>query len=74
MFSIIIIFFYRDGAGAAGIFCAVHNAVQELRRDGEIDMFTIVRQIHVRRPEVIGKLVYKMQCRYFISYILCNTL
>ncbi|XP_056002719.1 receptor-type tyrosine-protein phosphatase mu-like isoform X1 [Ostrea edulis] len=59
-----------DGAGAAGIFCAVHNAVQELRRDGEIDLFTIVRQIHVRRPEVIGKLDEYRRCYSLLMTLL----
>jgi multisubunit Na+/H+ antiporter MnhE subunit len=62
--AIFHILFCRDGAGSAGIFCVVHNAVQELRTDGEIDLFTIVRQIQSRRPEVIGNLVTMFSWSY----------
>lgn len=48
---------YRDGAGSAGIFCVLHNALQQLRMDGEVDILTTVRLIQTRRPEVITKLV-----------------
>ncbi|XP_056002717.1 receptor-type tyrosine-protein phosphatase mu-like isoform X2 [Ostrea edulis] len=52
----------RNGAGPAGIFCAVYNALEQLRRDEEVDMFTIVRQIHTRRPEAIDKLDEYTRC------------
>lgn len=48
---------YRDGAGPAGIFCVLHNALQQLRTDGEVDILTTVRLVQSRRPEVITKLV-----------------
>ncbi|XP_062603358.1 receptor-type tyrosine-protein phosphatase kappa-like isoform X3 [Saccostrea cucullata] len=46
-----------NGAGPAGVFCVLHNALEQLRMDGEVDMFTRVRQIQTRRPEVITTLV-----------------
>ncbi|XP_065924737.1 receptor-type tyrosine-protein phosphatase alpha isoform X2 [Magallana gigas] len=44
----------KDGAVGCGVFCAVYNAVQQIQQDAEVDMFTIVRQLQVRRPEMIS--------------------
>ena len=49
--------FFRDGAVEVGVFCVLHNVLQQLRMDKEVDIFTAVRQIQTRRPEVISKLV-----------------
>ena len=49
--------FFRDGAEEVGVFCVLHNVLQQLRMDKEVDIFTAVRQIQTRRPEVISKLV-----------------
>lgn len=40
-----------------GVLCAVYNAIQQLQPDEEVDMFTIVRQLLVRNPELITTLV-----------------
>ena len=40
-----------------GVLCAVYNAIQQLQQDEEVDMFTIVRQLLVRNPELITSLV-----------------
>ena len=40
-----------------GVLCAVYNAIQQLQQDEEVDMFTIVRQLLVRKPELITSLV-----------------
>ena len=50
--------FFSDGAEEVGVFCVLHNVLQQLRIDKEVDIFTAVRQIQTRRPEVISKLVY----------------
>nr|XP_022308379.1 uncharacterized protein LOC111114378 [Crassostrea virginica] len=47
----------KDGAEEVGVFCVLHNVLQQLRMDKEVDIFTAVRQIQTRRPEVISKLV-----------------
>lgn len=52
---------WSDGAGPAGIFCVLHNALQQLRINGEVDIFTTVRQIQIRRTEVITKMVKQKQ-------------
>ncbi|XP_061180592.1 receptor-type tyrosine-protein phosphatase kappa-like [Saccostrea echinata] len=51
-----------NGAGSAGIFCVLHNALQQLQMDGEVDIFTRVRQIQTRRPEVITTLEEYRKC------------
>lgn len=53
--------FYRDGASGCGLLCAALNATQQLCQDAEVDMFTIVRQLQVRRPEMVATLV--RECR-----------
>ena len=50
-------FVYRDGVTGCGVLCAVYNAIQQLQQDEEVDMFTIVRQLLVRNPELITSLV-----------------
>ncbi|XP_061180601.1 receptor-type tyrosine-protein phosphatase mu-like [Saccostrea echinata] len=57
----------KDGAGAAGVFCVLHNALQQLRMDGEVDIFTIVRQLHTRRPEAIANLEEYRKCYQLVS-------
>ena len=47
----------RDGAAGCGVFCAVYNALQQLQQDEEVDLVTIVRQLQIRRPEMIATLV-----------------
>nr|XP_022306195.1 receptor-type tyrosine-protein phosphatase epsilon-like [Crassostrea virginica] len=46
--------FSRDGATGCGVFCAVYNALQQLQQDDEVDLFTIVRLLHSRRPQMIA--------------------
>ncbi|XP_061180604.1 receptor-type tyrosine-protein phosphatase alpha-like [Saccostrea echinata] len=57
----------KDGAGPAGIFCVLYNALQQLRMDGEVDVFTTVRQIQSRRPEVLTKLEEYKRCYQLVS-------
>ena len=57
--------FSRDGAKGCGVFCAVNNAIQQLQQDEEVDMFTIVRQLQSRRPEMISDMV--VFCEYTFS-------
>ena len=47
----------RDGASLCGVFCAVYNAIQQLIMDDEVDVFSIVRQLQIRRPELCSSLV-----------------
>ncbi|XP_061180598.1 receptor-type tyrosine-protein phosphatase kappa-like [Saccostrea echinata] len=51
-----------NGAGPVGVFCVLHNAFQQLRMDGEVDILTRVRQIQTRRPEVITTLEEYRRC------------
>ena len=39
------------------MFIAIHNAIQQLRTDSAVDVFTVVRQLQIRRPEFINSLV-----------------
>lgn len=49
-----------DGAVLCGVFIAVHNAIQQLQMDDGVDIFTAVRQLQVRRPEL---------CATFVSFM-----
>uniref|UniRef100_K1QY72 Receptor-type tyrosine-protein phosphatase T n=1 Tax=Magallana gigas TaxID=29159 RepID=K1QY72_MAGGI len=51
-----IIVFSRDGAALCGVFCAVHNLIQQLTMDEEIDVFSVVRLLQTRRPEMCSSL------------------
>nr|XP_034322282.1 uncharacterized protein LOC105327342 isoform X2 [Crassostrea gigas] len=60
----------RDGASGCGVFCAVYNAIQQLQQDQEVDMFTIVRQLQSRRPEMIASMnEYTFCCQAVAQYI-----
>lgn len=48
-----------DGAILCGVFIAVHNAIQQMQMDDGVDIFTAVRQLQVRRPEL---------CATFVSF------
>ncbi|XP_061165547.1 receptor-type tyrosine-protein phosphatase epsilon-like [Saccostrea echinata] len=41
----------KDGASLCGVFCAVHNVIQQINMDDGVDVFTAVRQLQVRKPE-----------------------
>nr|XP_022311497.1 uncharacterized protein LOC111116787 isoform X2 [Crassostrea virginica] len=54
----------RDGATGCGVFCAVYNALQQLTQDEEVDLFTIVRLLQTRRPQMISDMnEYFFCCR-----------
>ncbi|XP_056002212.1 receptor-type tyrosine-protein phosphatase mu-like [Ostrea edulis] len=60
----------RDGATLCGVFCAAHNVLQQLSMDGEVDIFSAVRQLHVRRPELCSSLAkYRMIHDVVLLYI-----
>ncbi|XP_062584245.1 receptor-type tyrosine-protein phosphatase alpha-like [Saccostrea cucullata] len=46
----------RNGADLCGVFCAVYNIIQQLQMDGEVDIFTTVRQLQIRRPELCSSM------------------
>ncbi|XP_056002085.1 uncharacterized protein LOC125663226 isoform X2 [Ostrea edulis] len=46
----------RDGASMCGIFCAVHNLIEQITLDDGVDVFTAVRQLQIRRPEFCANL------------------
>ncbi|XP_061190063.1 receptor-type tyrosine-protein phosphatase T-like [Saccostrea echinata] len=59
-----IVVMSRDGASLCGVFCAIHNIVEQITIDECADIFTSVRQILIRRPEFCNKieeykLIYK---------------
>uniref|UniRef100_A0A8W8P0A2 protein-tyrosine-phosphatase n=1 Tax=Magallana gigas TaxID=29159 RepID=A0A8W8P0A2_MAGGI len=45
-----------DGAALCGVFCAVYNLIQQLTMDEEIDVFSVVRLLQTRRPELCSTL------------------
>ncbi|XP_061180745.1 uncharacterized protein LOC133189382 isoform X1 [Saccostrea echinata] len=59
----------RDGATGCGIFCAVYNAIQQLQQDNEVDMFTIIRQLQMRRPEMVSTMSeYQCCCQVVANF------
>ncbi|XP_078327338.1 uncharacterized protein LOC111114405 isoform X2 [Crassostrea virginica] len=59
-----------DGASLCGVFIAIHNAIQQLRTDSAVDVFTVVRQLQIRRPEFINSLEeYEMVNTAVYDYI-----
>ncbi|XP_062566495.1 receptor-type tyrosine-protein phosphatase epsilon-like isoform X4 [Saccostrea cucullata] len=60
----------KDGATGCGVFCCIYNAVQQLQQDDEVDLFTIVRQLQIRRPEMISTVEEYHYCFRDVSNIL----
>nr|XP_022308537.1 receptor-type tyrosine-protein phosphatase T-like isoform X2 [Crassostrea virginica] len=59
-----------DGASLCGVFIAVHNAIQQLKMDSAVDVFTIVRQLQIRRPELCDSIEeYEMIQRAVYDHI-----
>ncbi|XP_062594500.1 receptor-type tyrosine-protein phosphatase T-like [Saccostrea cucullata] len=59
-----------DGAVSCGVFCAVYNAIQQLSIDGVVDIFSTVRQLQIRRPELCSSMEeYKMIYDVVLDYI-----
>ncbi|XP_061195001.1 receptor-type tyrosine-protein phosphatase kappa-like [Saccostrea echinata] len=44
----------KDGATCCGVFIAIYNAIEQLQKDDEVDLLTIVQQLQCRRPEMIS--------------------
>ncbi|XP_078336467.1 receptor-type tyrosine-protein phosphatase U-like isoform X1 [Crassostrea virginica] len=57
-----IVVLSMDGAKGCAVFCAVYNAIQQLQQDGEVDLFTIVRLLQSRCPEMISDLKEYVVC------------
>ncbi|XP_061166269.1 receptor-type tyrosine-protein phosphatase epsilon-like [Saccostrea echinata] len=59
-----------DGAVLCGVFCAVYNTLQQLSMDGELDIFSTVRQLQIRRPELCSSMdEYRMVYDVLLNYI-----
>ncbi|XP_061190386.1 receptor-type tyrosine-protein phosphatase T-like [Saccostrea echinata] len=59
-----------DGAALGGVFCAVYNVIQQLSMDGEVDIFSTVRQLQIRRPELCSTLEeYRLIHTAVLEYI-----
>ncbi|XP_078330682.1 receptor-type tyrosine-protein phosphatase epsilon-like [Crassostrea virginica] len=61
-----------DGATRCGPFCVVYNALEQITVDREVDIFTIARQLQVRRPEIVSTLEEYHLCYDTIGEYLLN--
>ncbi|XP_062607516.1 receptor-type tyrosine-protein phosphatase T-like isoform X2 [Saccostrea cucullata] len=57
----------KDGASLCGVFCSVYNVIQQLTMDENVDVFTAVRLLQKRRPELCSTqdeylLIYRTVC------------
>ncbi|XP_061170712.1 receptor-type tyrosine-protein phosphatase alpha-like [Saccostrea echinata] len=57
-----ILILSSDGATRCGAFCVVYNALEQLLMDKEVDIFTITRQLQIRRPEFVSTLEEYQLC------------
>ncbi|XP_056017442.1 receptor-type tyrosine-protein phosphatase U-like [Ostrea edulis] len=62
-----------DGAKRCGQFLVVFNALEQLTMDTEVDIFTITRQLQIRRPEFISSLEEYQFCYEAIADHLQNS-
>nr|XP_022311639.1 receptor-type tyrosine-protein phosphatase alpha-like [Crassostrea virginica] len=61
-----------DGATRCGPFCVVYNALEQITMDREVDIFTIARQLQVRRPEFVSTLEEYQLCYDTVGEYLLN--
>ncbi|XP_078327535.1 receptor-type tyrosine-protein phosphatase alpha-like isoform X3 [Crassostrea virginica] len=61
-----------DGATSCGAFCVVYNALEQIKVDGEVDIFTIARQLQVRRPEFLSTWAEYQLCYAAVAEYLLN--
>ncbi|XP_061170708.1 receptor-type tyrosine-protein phosphatase epsilon-like [Saccostrea echinata] len=61
-----------DGATRCGAFCVVYNALEQLSMDQEVDIFTITRQLQIRRPEFLSNLEEYQLCHEAVAEYLRN--
>lgn len=57
-----LVMFYSDGAAGCGVFIAAYNATELLAVDGAVNLFSVVHDIHIRRPEMITTMVTMVTC------------
>nr|XP_022305530.1 receptor-type tyrosine-protein phosphatase epsilon-like isoform X2 [Crassostrea virginica] len=61
-----------DGAARCGPFFVVYNALEQITVDSEVDIFTIARQLQVRRTEFVSTLDDYQLCYDVIAEYLLN--
>lgn len=50
----------RDGAGKCGPLICAHNAIEKLKAEQEVDLYSTVVMARLRRPQLVDKLVRLM--------------
>ncbi|XP_069128429.1 receptor-type tyrosine-protein phosphatase T-like [Argopecten irradians] len=63
----------RDGYSQSGLFCCISNARDQMKCDEEVDIYQIVRQLLVRRPEFITNFDQYQYCYNIIKDYLDTT-
>jgi hypothetical protein len=58
-------YYYRDGGSRGALYCAVSNVLDGLDIYQDVDVFHVFRQIHNRKPEVLG---------YKVSFMLTDVI
>ncbi|XP_062573671.1 receptor-type tyrosine-protein phosphatase alpha-like [Saccostrea cucullata] len=67
-----ILILSSDGATRCGAFCVVYNALEQLSMDQEVDIFTITRQLQIRRPEFVSTLEEYQLCHEVVAGFIQN--
>ncbi|XP_065921950.1 receptor-type tyrosine-protein phosphatase mu isoform X1 [Magallana gigas] len=69
-----IIVVSKDGSALCGVFCAVYSLKQQLTMDEEIDVFSVVRLLQTRRPELCSTMEeYEMINHAMMTFIQSRT-
>ena len=66
-----------DGAAGCGVFIAAYNATLQVLVEGAVNLFSVVHDIHVRRPEMMTTMVHVLHVTLntrFIDFVvqLCS--
>ena len=64
-----MIYGFSAGAGRTGAFCALSTALEQVKAEGVLDMFQIVKCLRMQRPHMVQNLVRLhglVGCKYFV--------
>ena len=52
-----VTYVYRDGVELSGLFCSANCVIEQLKVDQEVNVFNVVKQVRLSRPQFITNLV-----------------
>ena len=58
-----------DTVGRSGMYCAIHNAVEQCKAEGVVDVFQTVKGVRMHKPGVVSTVVSTEQSTEWLYYM-----